>query len=82
MLFRSLKNYKIKFYLIFLGINIYLHLYDNLTCINLIKLIKFLKKEAICISKMITLKEEICNILSYFSEEMKLIKRSQRPKKG
>ena len=31
---------------------------------------------------MITLKEGICNILSYFSEEMKLIKRSQRPKKS
>jgi hypothetical protein len=77
-----LRNYKIKFYHIFLGISIYLLLYDNLTCINLIKLIKFLKKEVICILKMINLKEEICNILSYFSEEMKLIKRSQRPKKG
>ncbi len=65
---RMLRSYKIKFCLISSGINIYHLLFDNSTCINSTKLTKFQKKEVTCISKMITLEEDNCNIYHYFSE--------------
>lgn len=78
---KTAKSYKIKFYHIFLDIDIYHHLSGNSICINLIKLISWPKKNIRCFLEINFLREEICNYLDYVERKWSKLKEILRKAK-